>query len=550
MESPAYVPITYEKRNVLEYVLENMADCRDRTAVVSSDGAVRLKYGEMNERANRLAHALSAMGIGKGQRVALFQTNNWKYMEQYLACLKLGAICVPMNFRLKSPEALYILNESGATVLILEERYVPVFEPIRPYLLAVKHYISAFGTSPAWAVDYEELLAGASPAEPPVPAVEMDDVCAICYTSGTTGLPKGSMSTHRNIMVNFHDAMKDLGEYAKDPDLGYSINLTIVPMYHIAGILSLYATMSSGSTIVIPEGFTTEIFLRTVEKERVTITYLVPTLFAFLLADPNFSTYDLSSLRVLPYGAMPMPPDLLKRILKEFPPHIKYMDAFGCTECNATSIAKLPEDHDILKGTEEEIARKIKRLSGIGRPLYHGIETKVIDEHGRECPPGVAGEIVCRGDKVTPGYWRNPEQTALAFDKDGWFHTGDMGWRDEDGYYYFGDRSKDMINRGGENIFPVEIERVLAQHPGVMDVAVFGAPDPTWGNIVAAAVVLRPGETVPPQELIDFCKGKLASFKAPTVIEFVDALPRTFEGGKVQRRVLRERFIEKQRHNV
>ena len=542
MEARGYTPIAYEKRNVLECVMESVRKYPDRTAVVSGDGQVRLTFREMNERAARLANALTDLGVAKGHRVAIFQTNSWQYPEQYLAVLKLGAICVPMNFRLKSSEALYILTNSGADVLIFEARYTSMFEEIRSYLLSIKHYICTNGIAPEWAADYEKVLAKSTAAEPPVVDLDLDSICSICYTSGTTGLPKGSISTHRNVMVNFYDDTSFYRDrYIPHPELGYGVILIVVPVYHIAGILYLYISMTRGHTMVIPDAFTPERYMQIVEREKVTSHFLVPTMFALIMDHPNFGKYDLSSLRYISYGAMPMSADLLRRILNKFPNHIKYADTFGCTEGNATYIAKSPEDHD-LSGTSEEVEKKIKRLGSVGKPLRYGVETKIIDEQGREVPPGVVGGIIVRGDKISPGYWRNPEQTALAFDKDGWFHSGDMGSRDEDGYIYFADRSKDMINRGGENIYPIEVERVIMQHPKVAEAAVYGGTDPTWGKIVAAAVVLHPGETMDNRELIEFCKGKLASFKVPSFVEFIDALPRTFEGGKVQRRILRENY--------
>jgi len=264
-------------------------------------------------------------------------------------------------------------------------------------------------------------------------------------------------------------------------------------------------------------------------------------MFAMILDDPAFKKERVLSLRFVPYGAMPMHPDLLKRIMASFPSHIKFMDAFGCTECNAANIAKMPEDHG-LTGTEEEIRKKTERLKGIGRPLNIGIETRIVDEDGNETPPGVIGEIVSRGQKVTPGYWRNQERTEESLDKDGWFHTGDMGWRDEDGYYYFADRQKDMINRGGENIYPMEVERVLLLHSKVKEAAVFGVPDPKWGHVVHAAIVLKEGESLQEDDIVRFCKERLASYKCPSSFHFVKELPRSFEGGKVLRRVLRDKF--------
>lgn len=547
MASSSYAEVTYEKNNILEHVLESVAEFPDRELIISGDGTIRKTYRQVNERANRLAHVLKESGVQKGDRVALFENNRWQYFEQYLAILKLGAICVPMNFRLKSSEALFILNQSGAVVLLFEERYIPIFEPILSKIECVKHLFCTAGEVPAWAKDYESLLAQAPPEDPPAPDLGLDDICAICYTSGTTGLPKGSIATHRNIMVNFYS--KEMGEgfddpaYAESPP-GYPVFLNIVPLYHIAGIISTYAVMASGAAMVLPDAFTPKAFMETVERERVSITYLVPTMFHMILEDPDFGKYDLTSLKSIGYGAMPMNDALLKRILKEFPSGIQYSDNFGCTECNATSIAKRPEDHD-LSGDASEVEKKLARLKGVGVAMTFGIETRIVDENNQEVGPGVVGEIACRGDKVTPGYWQNPEATAKAIDSQGWFHTGDMGWKDEEGFFYFADRAKDMINRGGENIYPMEVERVIAGHPKVMDVAVYGGADPKWGQIVAAAVVLRPGETLSDDELVSFCKSDLASYKVPSVIDFVDSLPRTFEGGKVKRNVLREAFSEK-----
>lgn len=540
--STAY-PVSYEKRNILEALKEMVAAQPDRTVVVSGDGAVRLSYAEVDERSNRLANALLCMGIRKRDRVALFQVNRWQYVEQYWALLKIGAICVPMNYRLRGPQAAFILNESGARVLFLEERYVEMFEEARPYLLAVENYVCVSGRAPEWATDYETLLSGSSPEPPPAVELSLDDVCAICFTSGTTGLPKGSTSTHRNVMVNFYDNFgRMLREQATDPELGCAVNLLNVPIYHIAGILFVYMASSMGDILVIPEAFTPESFMQIVARERVTTTYLVPTMFKMILDHPAFGQYDLESLRFISYGAMPMHPELLRQILASFPGHVRYLDAFGCTELNATCIAKLPEDHD-LTGPPEEVEKKIERLKGVGRPLNEGIEVAIRTEEGREAEPGEVGEIVCRGDKVTPGYWRNPEANEKAF-RDGWFHTGDMAWKDTDGYFYFADRKKDMINRGGENIFPAEVEGVLIQHPAVAEAAVFGVPDMKWGARVCAAVVAQAGESPSEEDLVQFCKDRVASYKAPASIYFLEALPRTFEGGKVKRRTLREKYSQ------
>ena len=541
-----YVPVTFEKNNLLEHILEVIKDCPDRTAVITADGTLRKTYGEINKRSNQLANYLVRLGVGQGDRVALFQNNCWQYLEQYLAILKIGAICVPMNFRLKGPEALFILNESGAETLILEDRYVNIFEPTLSYQLAVKNYLCTGENKPEWAVDYETALAQESDHDPEMPDLTLDDIVAICFTSGTTGLPKGSIATHRQIMTNFYGELGGIIHDTLPPDLGYHIILMSIPVYHIAGIMTLYAGMKYGCSIVVVADFAPESFMQTVERERVTMCYLVPIMFFFIIYDASFDKYDLSSLRFIPYGAMPMDPALLQDILTKFPPGIKYMDAFGSTEV-CINIAKLPEDHD-LTGSDEEVEKKTARLKSIGRPLRHGIESTILDPFGKELPPGEVGEIVSRGEKVTIGYWRNAEETAKAFDENGWFHTGDAGWMDEDGYVYFADRAKDMINRGGENIFPIEVERRINAHPKVTESAVFGVPDPGWGSRVVAAVVLAPGEsaeTLPQSELIAFCKEQLASYKAPSAVWYVDRLTRRFELGKVMRFMLRDEYMKK-----
>jgi len=328
------------------------------------------------------------------------------------------------------------------------------------------------------------------------------------------------------------------------PELGYVITLLNVPIYHIGGILSLYLGMSQGTALVISEEFTPETFIERVEREQASVTFLVPTMFAMVLESPEFKKERLNSLRLISYGAMAMSPELLNTILSEFPDHVVYRDAFGCTECNAISTCKMPEDHN-LTGDEETVKKRIKRLKGVGRPVKVGIELKIVDDEGEEVSIDVDGEIVCRGEKVTPEYWRNPERTAESFDSDGWFHTGDMAHKDEDGYIYFADRKKDMINRGGENIYPLEVERAILLHPNIMEAAVFGVPDPKWGHVVHAAVVQTAGNAAPPEEITKLCKEKLASYKCPVYIHFLDELPRSFEGGKVLRRVLREQYSYK-----
>jgi acyl-CoA synthetase (AMP-forming)/AMP-acid ligase II len=538
-----YIPVSFKKQNILDHIRETISKYPDREAFISGDGKIRMTYKVIDRRANRLANALIKKGVKQGDRVAIFQTNCCEWAEQFLAILKIGAIVVPLNFRLKGPEALFTITESGAGTIIFDERYLPMFETIRTYLIGIRSYICTRGSSPEWAEEYEELLVSSSPEEVPHVDLNLDSVAAISFTSGTTGLPKGSITTHRNALANLYCPMSNelMNEKYFHPELGYVITLLNVPIYHIGGVLSLYLGMSQGSALIISEEFTPKTFIERVEREQATVTFLVPTMFAMVLESPEFKKERLNSLRLVSYGAMAMSPELLNTILSEYPDHIEYRETFGCTECNSISTCKMPEDHD-LTGDDVTMKRKIERLKSVGRSVKVGIELKTVDDQNHEAPPGVDGEIVCRGEKVTPGYWRNQERTAESFDADGWFHTGDMARKDKDGYIYFADRKKDMINRGGENIYPLEVERTILLHPNIMEVAVFGVPDPRWGHVVHAAVVQLAGETITFEEIINLCKKELASYKCPSHIHFIDKLPRSFEGGKVLRRVLREQY--------
>jgi acyl-CoA synthetase (AMP-forming)/AMP-acid ligase II len=277
--------------------------------------------------------------------------------------------------------------------------------------------------------------------------------------------------------------------------------------------------------------------LRLIEKEGVTETYLVPTMLRAILDHPDFRKRDLSSLKRIRYGAAPMPPELILRAIKELP--CDYYNAFGQTETSGTAVALTEEDHR-LSGNQEEIAKKLRRLSGIGRPIPE-ISCRLLDEKGREVAPGEIGEILVRGDKLMKGYWDDPKETAKAL-KNGWLHTGDMAQRDEDGYIYLADRKKDVINRGGEKIFPAEVESVLNQHPQVLESAVVGVPDEYWGEKVQAFVVLREGTTCTEEEMVEFCRSRLASYKKPSGVQFFSELPKNAVG-KVLKYVLREKVL-------
>jgi len=498
----------------------------DKTCVIQDEDGPRLIYRQVLDRAYRLAHVLRGLSVQKGDRVAVFLTNSYHYLEIYFSLARIGAIVVGLNFRLKEKEAAYILNHARAKVLILEERYAPMFIALRTSLSFVQHHL-CIGSPQSKMLDYESMIQQTPEGEPPRVEAGDQETLGIMYTSGTTGLPKGVEFSNRAIAVTF--------DYPSAIRPG--IILVNVPFYHIAGALNIYTAVYKESTLVIIPQFDPGKALRLIEKEGVTETYLVPTMLRAILDHPDFRKRNSSSLKRIRYGAAPMPPELILRGIKELP--CDYYNAFGQTETSGTAIALTEEDHR-LSGGQEEIARKLKRLSGIGRPIPE-ISCRLIDEKGREVAPGEIGEILVRGDKLMKGYWEDPEETAKALKK-GWLHTGDMARMDEDGYIYLADRKKDVINRGGEKIFPAEVESVLNQHPQVLESAVVGVPDEYWGERVQAFVVLREGATCSEEEMVEFCRSRLASYKKPSGVQFLPELPKNAVG-KVLKYTLREKVL-------
>jgi acyl-CoA synthetase (AMP-forming)/AMP-acid ligase II len=317
-------------------------------------------------------------------------------------------------------------------------------------------------------------------------------------------------------------------------------NILTVPLYHVAGIQAMMAAIYGGRTLVTERQFEPKEWMGLVEAERVDRAMMVPTMLKQLMDHPDFSKHDLSSLRVITYGAAPMPLEVIKRAVDIFP-GVSFINAFGQTETASTITTLSPEDHSIT-GTEEEKEKKLKRLSSIGRPMPD-VEMKIVDGEGNELPPGQVGEIVTRGPRVMSGYWKDQEKTEKTIDKDGWVHTSDMGYVDEDGYFFLAGRATDMIIRGGENISPEEVEAVLHSHPKVEEAAVIGVPDAEWGEVPMGVIVLKEGETATPEELMEYCRANLASYKRPRSVVFADELPRN-PMGKVLKRVLREQYGE------
>ena len=505
------------------------AICPDRPAIIFE--GKKFTFSELSERVNRLANALVDLGIEKGERVAILQVNCNQYVEVYYAVARIGAIFVPLNFRAKRDELVYMLNNSEASTLFVGERYVELVNSIRPDLPLVKHYISIEGKQEGM-LDYDELLASASDEEVFTDIAD-EDITMLMYTAGTTGLPKGVPLSHNSfglyVLENVNPA---------DPEIEET-NLLTMPLYHVAGAQAMLAATYGGRSLAMMRQFEVDEWLETVQREKANRAMLVPTMLKRVIDHPDLDKYDLSSLKVITYGAAPMPFEVIKKAIGLFP-GVNFINAFGQTETASTITTLGPDDH-IIEGTEEEKEKKLRRLSSsIGRPMSD-VEMKIIDDTGNDLPLGEVGEIVARGPRVMSGYWKDAEKTAKAITADGWLHTGDMGYTDEEGYFYLAARADDLIIRGGENISPEEVENVLYSHPAVEEAAVIGIPSPEWGHEPRAIVVFKEGKTATAEELIEFCRERLASFKRPRSIIFTDELPRT-STGKVLKRVLREEY--------
>jgi len=514
--------------NTTEFLNISSAICPDRTAIVFE--GKRYTFSQLNERVNRLANAFLKLGVQKGDRVALLQVNCNQCVETYFAVAKIGAIYVPLNFRAKGDELTYMLNSSESGTLLIGDRYIDLVNSMKPNLKSVQRFISIESKHDGM-LYYEDLLSS-SPADEVVTEIDDDDTTILMYTAGTTGFPKGVMLSHNSFSIYVLENVTPA-----DPELEER-NILTVPLYHVAGIQAMMAAIYGGRTLIMERQFEAKEWMELVEKEKANRAMMVPTMLKQLMDHPEFGKHDLSSLRVITYGAAPMPLPVIKKALEVFP-GVSFINAFGQTETASTITTLSPEDH-IIEGTEEEKQKKLKRLSSIGKPMSD-VEMKVVDEEGHELPPGEVGEIVARGPRVMTGYWRDEEKTKKTVDKDGWVHTGDMGYMDEDGYFYLGGRATDMIIRGGENISPEEVENVLHSNPKIEEAAVIGVPDEEWGEQPRAIVVLKKGETATAEEIMEYCRERLASFKRPRSVVFVDELPRN-PMGKVLKRVLRDQY--------
>jgi acyl-CoA synthetase (AMP-forming)/AMP-acid ligase II len=515
--------------NTTDFLSIANAICPERDCIVFE--GKRWTYAQVWERVNKLANALRKIGAEKGDRIGMLQVNCNQYVEAYYASAMMGAIFVPLNFRAKADELSYMIANAEAKILFAGSRYLDMVDAMLPELPTVKQCIS-IDRKEQKKLYYEDVIDSASSDESFF-EIGDDDITMLMYTAGTTGRPKGVPLRHSAfvsyVLENLDPASPDIEER----------NLLTVPLYHVAGIQAMLAAIYGGRTLVMMRQFEVKEWLEAIQKEKATRAMLVPTMLKRVIEDPDYNRYDLSSLKVITYGAAPMPFEVIHKAIKMMP-WVKFINAFGQTETASTITALGPEDHRI-EGTEEEKEKKLKRLtSSIGKPLPD-VEVKIVDEEGKALPSLEVGEIWARGPRIMTGYWRDEQKTSQVMTRDGWLRTGDMGWMDEEGYIYLAGRGDDMIIRGGENISPEEVENVLHSHPKVEEAAVIGVPDPEWGQEPRAVVVLKKGKAANSEEIIEYCRSKLSGFKRPRSVVFIDSLPRN-PMGKVLRKKLREEY--------
>ena len=477
----------------------------DHLAVVF--GEETRTHAELHDRAARVASVLAGDGVQPGDRVALLMHNRIEFVEALLACQRLGAVAVPINFRLAADEIDFVLADSGATVLICDSA------PPAPGAVRM-----ALEVGPA----YEQVVAS-SPARRELADAHDDDAALMCYTSGTTGRPKGAVLTHRNLVASTLSWIHEMRASEAD------VWLSGQPLFHIGGINGLLPFLVLGATVIITPttSFDPQAALELIDKHRVTMCIFVPTQWAAICSSDAVTRIDPSQLRVAMWGASPAPRETLEAIEQTFP-DAAIVSAYGQTEMSGATT--------LLKGPDST-----RKMGSVGKPML-GVELRVVDDDLREVAPGAVGEIVYRGPNVMAGYHRRPDATQESFAGD-WFHSGDLARIDDEGYLWLVDRKNDMIVSGGENVYPAEVERVLLDHPTIADAAVIGVPHARWVETPVAFVVATRDATVDEAELIAHCREYLAGFKKPSAIVVVDGLPRN-AAGKILKRRLRETYGE------
>lgn len=513
--------------SIVDGLKKSVASSPDKTAAIC--GSTRYTFSELNERVDRLSTALLGLGIERGDRVAVLALNCHRFFELYYGIAQIGAVAVPINFRIPPSEIKYILDHSGSRAIAVDAALTPALEAVRSELETVERFISIADHPAAGFLAYEELIAN-SPPLVDAPKIEDEELLGFFYTSGTTGEPKGVMLTHRNMLSNIAHSE---GVYRYLPS---DIYLHSAPMFHLADGAAVFSNTARGATQAFIPRFDPKHVLATIARERISLALFVPTMINFLLQEPDLESYDLSSLRHITYGASPIAPEVLRRAMKVF--GCQFGQGYGLTEASPLLTVLTAEDH---ARTDENAER---RLASCGKPV-EGIDVRVVDPEGNDVKPGEVGEIIARGPNIMAGYWKRPADTEQAV-VDGWLHTGDLATVDEEGYLYLVDRKKDMIVTGGENVYSTEVEAALYEHPAIKEAAVIPVPDADWGEAVHACVTICDGERVEPEQLIEFCRDRLANYKVPRSVEIIDGELPKGGTGKILKKQLREKYWQGQ----
>jgi long-chain acyl-CoA synthetase len=524
-------------RELSRYELGTFADIIYRNAILYPDseafvyGSERVSFKEFNERVNRLIQGLQAMGIHKGDIIGILSWNRLEYPEVFGAAMKGGSILAHFNPRLQAEELVHVINDSEARVVFVGPGFVEIVGRIRARLPRAETFV-AFGNAEGPVMAYRDVVEGRSNEEPE-PKVREDDPLVIFYTSGTTGVPRGAIYAHRQKMENATMKALDIGVEFGDR------HLVVLPMFHIGGDSHIWPFFLMGGCNVIapPPPFDPAGTLQLIVEEQITDIHVVPTQLISLLSVPNIEEYDLRHLKRMWYAASPMPTEVLKQGLSVYGP--VFLQGYGQTESGPDATVLKKADHLCSDGSMQEESV----LGSCGQPCI-GVHIRIVDEAGRDVEAGEIGEIIVKSRRIMTGYWRKPEETKETI-RDGWLYTRDLGYYNERGFIVIAGRREDMIITGGENVYPTEVEDVIYRHPAVREAAVIGIPDPYWVERVHALVVLKENAQAAEEDIIDFCKERIARYKAPKSVEFVESLPKNPQG-KIVKREIQAKYWKRQ----
>ncbi|MDP2645398.1 MAG: long-chain-fatty-acid--CoA ligase [Desulfobacterales bacterium] len=503
-----------------DYVERHAKLCPEKRALIFEGR--QCTYLQLQERVYRLANGLIRLGLKEGDRVAVLAENCFEYLEIYAGVAKAGGVVAPLNYRLLPGDIAHLINYVRTGFLILGAGFIPMINSIRGEIKQVRHFIALEETAEGM-IGYDRLIAG-SPAVNPQIRRKMEDLFCLLFTGGTTGLPKAAMLTHRNL---YNVALSFIVETTLAAG---DVHLVFTPLFHTAGMWPLLMNLMLGNTQVVLRSVDVDSVVEAIDQWKITYSMWMSSIIGLILNHPGVAgkKKDLSSLRLISTGGAPLPTVLVKRLI----------DAFDCTVTTGggqteTGIFCSMKYNDHMDTHPE-------RMASAGLPIITNMQFKIVDENDAEVPAGVVGEVLVRGDSVMTGYWDMPGETAESM-RGGWQHTGDLCKVDEKGFLYYVDRKKDMIKSGGENVYSKEVEEVLYAHPDVLEAAVIGVPDEKWGEKVKAALVLREGKKTTEKDAIEFCKSRLAGFKCPKSIAFINALPKTAMG-KIDKPALRRQM--------